>query len=272
LERDLVIDRPTVRPRSGSCAHCAARTSGGLCGAIERIRDASGSEPDLVRHSVRVLEAGESVFHQGGETGLVYQVISGWVVIHKDMPDGRRQNTQFLNAGMMFGMEPAGVGLRSQGATAMTGAVVCAMQRSAFDELRLRHPAFNEKFISVLERQYRGMIEGQTMLGQGDALEKVARLLWRMAVRITGGTDIPPHAEIKLPLTQRHMAGATGLTHIHLNRTVKRLRERGIVRLQRGSMVIENPEALAALANAEESTVAHVPHVEGKTPEIRLQA
>ena len=73
-------------------------------------------------------------------------------------------------------------------------------------------------------------------------------MLWRLAVKVQRGGPIAPNTAIKLPLTQRHMADATGLTSIHFNRIIRRLREQGVVRLSRKTMVIEDPRALAAIA------------------------
>jgi len=139
-----LADAPTSisdRSQLSSCAHCAARAAGGFCSTITASKGAALGERDIARHSVRLTLPGEVIFRQGDAVGSIYHVISGWVVVHKDLADGRRQNLRFLNVGSVFGLEPAGMAARGLCATAITACVLCVMPRAVFDALRAEHPA-----------------------------------------------------------------------------------------------------------------------------------
>jgi hypothetical protein len=56
----------------------------------------------------------------------------------------------------------------------------------------------------------------------------------------------------KIPLTQRHIADATGLTSIHVNRVLRRLREGGVVEFQNGVLAVLDPDRLYALVDGHE--------------------
>ena len=50
---------------------------------------------------------------------------------------------------------------------------------------------------------------------------------------------------IRLPLTQEHLGDALGLTPVHVNRTLRALREDGVLAVKRGALSILDPDRLA---------------------------
>ncbi len=198
---------------------------------------------------VRVYEAGDIIYRQGEMSDHIFNVISGWIDLHQDMADGRRQISQFLFSGAVFGLKPKGVAF-SHGATAITTASICAIPTARVDDLRRHSPAFNEHFIWMLERENHLAVEALTIIGQGASLERVARILWSLASSLSASTTVPAGTPIRVPLTQRLIAEATGLTAIHVNRVIRRLREQRVVDFHDGVMVVDDPRRLAALANA----------------------
>ena len=187
------------------------------------------------------------IYRQGERSDRLFNVISGWVDLHQEMADGRRLIIQFLFSGAVFGLTPRGDSF-SHGATAITTARICAIPIARLDDLRQHSPAFNEHFIWTLERENHLAVEALTIIGQGDALERVARILWGLASKLSNSATVPAGAPLKVPLTQRLIADATGLTAVHVNRVIRRLREQRVVDFHDGVMVVENPESLAALS------------------------
>jgi CRP-like cAMP-binding protein len=196
---------------------------------------------------LRVLTAGDVVYAQGDSAGCVYNLVSGWIGLHQDMPDGRRHISKFQTTGAMFGFEPAGSS-HCQGATAITDSIVCAIPSERVDGLRQRHAVFNERFVWMLERENHMSIDALTILAQGSAVERVARVFCELATRLSFHGDIRSGAPLKTPLTQRLVAEATGLTAIHVNRVIRQLRERGLVDLHDGAIIVTRPERLTEVA------------------------
>jgi len=230
------------------CAYCVVRQNG-LCSVFGDDAELDASGLEAAHMPVRVFNPGDCIYSQGEGSDLVFNLVSGWVGLHQDMSDGRRQISQFLLPGALFGVKPKGA-RRSHGATAITTASVCAIPTVRLDELRRDHPAFNEQFIWMLQRENHVSQEALTIIGQGASPERVARVLWDLAVRICAPRAIARGAVLKAPLTQRLIAEATGLTAIHVNRVVRRLREQQVVDFHDGVMTIEDPDRLAALADA----------------------
>ncbi len=240
------LDRAGSITARGPCAYCVVRRIG-MCHAYAEGEDLDLSGLEAAHLPIRVYDAGDMIYRQGERSDYLFNVISGWVDLHQEMADGRRQISQFLSSGAVFGLRPRGVS-SSHGATAITTARICAIPTARVDDLRKHSPAFNEHFIWTLERENHLAVEALTIIGQGDSLERVARILWGLASKVSHSTAVPAGTPLKVPVTQLLIAEATGLTPVHVNRVVRRLRELHVVDFHDGVMVVEDPERLAALS------------------------
>ncbi len=231
----------------GQCAYCVVRRIG-MCHAYGEGEDLDLSRLEAAHLPIRVYEGGDMIYRQGERSDHIFNVVSGWVELHQEMADGRRQIIQFLSSGAVFGLTPKRVSF-SHGATAITTARICAIPIARLDDLRQHSPAFNEHFIWTLERENQLAVEALTIIGQGSSLERVARVLWGLASKLSNSAAVPAGAPLKIPLTQRLIAEAAGLTSVHVNRVLRQLREQHVVDFHNGVMVVEDPGRLAALSS-----------------------
>lgn len=195
------------------------------------------------RHFAR----GDSIYDQGDRADFVYNLVSGWVCLHQDMLDGRRQIGKFLVRGALFGLEPRDIP-HGQGATALTPVVICSIPTARFEEMRRHNATFNERLLLMLECENHLAVEALTAMGQGTAIERVARILCELAVRLSGHEARCTDIAIEIPLTQRLIADAVGLTAIHVNRILRRLRLKRLVEWQNGVMSVRDLKRLVLLA------------------------
>ena len=131
--------------------------------------------------------------------------------------------------------------------TALTRTRLCVFQRDKVWSVFKDHPAlgFAMTWIAAREEQ---LLDGHLLsVGQRNALERVAYLILHLYERAEAvgyaGDDI-----LQAPFTQAHFADALGITTVHLSRTLRRLRERELVRWRDDSMVILNRPELERLA------------------------
>ena len=113
--------------------------------------------------------------------------------------------------------------------------------------------------------------------GQATSRERVARVLWRLAARISAPDPVPPGARLKMPISHRLIGDATGLTPIHVDRVIRRLREQQIVALHAGAIVVEDPARLLAITNAGSRTAPYarpcsLRHSRGDAPDQARKA
>jgi len=239
--------RQSSAQASTPCRFCASRWRG-ACKGVDA-HDALGlSALEAAKSPLRIYEAGDVIYTQGDPNTHVFNLISGWVEVHRDTADGRRQIVQFLQPGAFFGLEPDDEEL-GESAMAITNAVICPITTNKFHELRRSIPSLDEHFISLLQRDSRSLVKALTGLGLGNAKERIGGLLWRLAV--TGAGQLARLQEgcvVPMPLTQRHIAEATGLTSIHVNRVLRQLRENHVVELRDAKLTILNVKKLRAIA------------------------
>jgi CRP-like cAMP-binding protein len=83
------------------------------------------------------------------------------------------------------------------------------------------------------------------MVSRRPALERVALLLLDIICRIEGCSRAAVgDRKVDLPITQEHMADALGLTPIHVNRMLQKLRKAGILSLEHGVLRILDLERI----------------------------
>ena len=82
-------------------------------------------------------------------------------------------------------------------------------------------------------------------LGRGHAVERIATLMLDLHGRLKRA-DLAKGNSFHMPMTQEELGDHLGLTYVHVNRTLRRLREEGILTLARGRVSIDDIAALSA--------------------------
>jgi len=85
-------------------------------------------------------------------------------------------------------------------------------------------------------------------VGRRGARERVAHLLLEFAHRLHS-VGLSDGKAFVLPVTQADLADATGLSPVHVNRSLKALRVEGLIRMVGKSITIDEPDALERLAD-----------------------
>jgi CRP-like cAMP-binding protein len=80
-------------------------------------------------------------------------------------------------------------------------------------------------------------------VAQRSAIERIAHLLCEMFLRLES-VGLADGLTCDFPPTQNDLADATGLTAVHVNRTLQELRRRGLVTLDRQRLTIPDMAAL----------------------------
>lgn len=92
--------------------------------------------------------------------------------------------------------------------------------------------------------------EWLTSMGQRDAFSRIAHLLVELWLRMRA-IGLAANDSFSLPLTQTDLGDALGLTPVHINRTLQRLRGDGLITLERKQLTIHGPDRLMELAGFE---------------------
>ena len=85
-------------------------------------------------------------------------------------------------------------------------------------------------------------------MGRRDAVSRVAHVFCEMAIRCEEAGQGNRNS-FPLPITQTDLADATGLTGVHVNRTLRELRTRSKVELRSGRVTVHDWDQLVDIGD-----------------------
>lgn len=199
-------------------------------------------------HRPRMFAAQELVAAAGDPLDLATIVLEGMVCRTKLLPDGRRQILALLLPGDMVDLHASVLGRRDDNLEAVSPCRIGLVPQSRVLACAAARPALHEAFMREAMIEAAIAREWVLNLGRRSALEALAHLLCELKVRMDGvglgGGDRYP-----FPLRQQHLADCLGLSLIHLNRSLGKLKALGCASIRTGEMRIEDWDALARLAH-----------------------
>ena len=228
-------------------------------------RDPTRRVTTLSAHSLRLfgdpafdreIDVGVELYGSGELNSMVYNLIDGWIALYTILEDGRKQILDFALPGSILCHSALDGGQTTHAAQALTGAVVAAIPASVLERQMMSEPGFAFRLAAKLNRAITLSYDHQTSLGRRTASERVAYLLLELFVR--GRSRWPGYRieDMSIPLTQEHIAEATGLTGVHVNRVLSRLRKDRIVDFHYRRLTILDPDRLMDVASADADMVA----------------
>jgi CRP-like cAMP-binding protein len=225
------------------CHECELRA----CGIFRPITDNElGAIADIKREHL-TLPAGSEIVRAGEEGLEFYTLYSGWAFRFKALSDGRRQILNFLLPGDLVGLQAAMFDAALHGIEALTDVQLCLLPRRKVWALFGQMPdlAFDVAWLGSREESL--VDENLTSVGRRSAAERIAALivaLYKRAKMLGLVTD----DTFEFPLTQEHIADALGLSLVHTNKTLAKLRRMGMFTRANGTLTLTNPRVLARVA------------------------
>jgi CRP-like cAMP-binding protein len=189
----------------------------------------------------------EDVVREGDRPHPINLILDGWAYRYKALEDGRRQITAFLLPGDICDLGMMILKQMDHSIGTLTAVTVAEIPAEIILKLTTAHPRLARAvwwYSLVEEATSREWI---TNLGQRTAFERLAHLFCELFLRLraVGLTD---GNSCELPLTQEQLADASGMTSVHVNRTLLSLREAGLIDLKGKILTIPDLEALQAAA------------------------
>lgn len=183
--------------------------------------DAVHVEPVATAH-------GGVILKDGVAPNQLYLVLNGWAARAAVRMNGSRRITAILLPGDFCGLHAACGSTFEHDLIALTDCKIGWIPGEVIADLATRHPGIN----AALWRA--SLIEAATLRKwltiSDDAYHAMAHLLCEL---ITRGRQIglATDNDMPLPITQEHIGDALGLTSVHVNRVLRRLRHEGLIAL-----------------------------------------
>ena len=149
--------------------------------------------------------------------------------------------------GDFVGLQAGVMGEMHHSVEATTSMKLCVFNRSELWSLFKSHPhrAFDLTHLAAREEQLLG--ESLAAVGQLDGVGKVAWALLRFYRRLSA-LDLVRNGRCKLPYRQQDLADAIGLSLVHTNKTLAKLREGGVVTWASDELIVHDEARLRKLA------------------------
>jgi CRP-like cAMP-binding protein len=203
-------------------------------------------------HRPRSLAANVSVVRDGQTVDSCTVLLSGVAYRNKIAGNGARQILGLPLPGDIIDLQSTLLAEADHYIHTLTRAEVAHIPHAAILDLLQKFPAIARA--SWRDAMVDAAIARQWVLnlGRKDARQRLAHLLCEWAVRHeTAGLGAGP--SYAWPLTQEQIGDAIGLTSVHVNRTLQGLRGDGLVRTDKGSIVLPNMAALRHAADFHEA-------------------
>jgi len=201
---------------------------------------------------VRDVPAREDLIREGDKPGPVFVVLKGWACRYKMLPEGSRQITALLMPGDFCDMHASVLDEMDHSIATLTPARVAMVPRKYLDELMDARPSIMRAFWwtqLVDEAVLRAWI---VSMGRRNSVERVAHLMCELCVRARN-IGLGEGDSLELPLTQSVLGDALGLTPVHVNRVLRKLRLSGVMELGAGVLVISDLAKLATIAGFDDN-------------------
>jgi CRP-like cAMP-binding protein len=215
--------------------------------AIEGLSDDERRQIAALPSTLRQVSDGETLLRQGEDTSRCVFVVSGFLYQARIVGD-RSQILAFhvpgdmpcLHTLLVSPMDADLVGL----GPSLVGYVAHSQLKQLLDgSIHLTRAFWRETLIdAAISRQW------IARLGAQAALPKVAHLICELAARLAV-VGLVKNGRFQMPMTQRHVADACGLSIVHVNRTIQELRGRRLIAWEGSEIELLQPDELRALAD-----------------------
>ena len=193
------------------------------------------------------VDPGTPILMEGSNAPQLFTALSGMGIRDKTLENGERQVINFVFPGDFIGLQAGILGKMGHSVEARTHMRLCVFNRSEFWHFLRSHPerAFDITWLAAIEEHFMG--DTHATVGPRTAIQATAWALIKIFQR-GKALGMVTNNQMELPYTQRDMADALGLSLVHTNKTLGKLKERQLASWSDRVLQINDVETLANIA------------------------
>jgi CRP-like cAMP-binding protein len=179
-------------------------------------------------HIVKTMENQHYIVREGDRATHSCLMLAGFSVRHKIVGSGSRQIVAIHMKGEMVDLQNSLLGTADHSVQMLTAGRVALIPRDEIIRIAFERPAVGKAmWIDTLVDAsiFREWIAN---VGRRDARTRISHLLCEFGLRLKHA-GLSEQTGYELPMTQQELADATGLTPVHVNRTIKVLEAEGLI-------------------------------------------
>ncbi|MFN3525409.1 MAG: Crp/Fnr family transcriptional regulator [Paracoccus sp. (in: a-proteobacteria)] len=208
------------------------------------------------------INAGETITFEGQSSPQAYMLMSGWACTVRHLIDGSDQIFDVRLPGDFIGTSH----LMFKGSTLATEAITAVeLFPFTYEDIlawESRSPGTYEKFVFAMNCDEVVMIEHVIGIARRNPQVRTAHFLLELSERVARA-GLGTIDRFSCPMSQYVLADTLGLTAVHLNRTLRSLRELGLVSFRHSKVVIHDRPEMIRFAGFD-------PAYLNQTPALRL--
>jgi CRP-like cAMP-binding protein len=221
---------------------------------VARLEALSPLSPDDVAALMRLpaepvrLRGNFDIVSPGGGFDHAFLVVSGILARFVQLRDGRRQFTAFHMPGDIADIHRIATPLAGSALQTLSTATIVRVPANGLKALALASPALTRAFWTYAAVDAAVLSQWAVNLGRRDARSRMAHFLCEIGVR-SEQSALGTRNEFILEASQSQIGDALALTPVHVNRTLKALRESNLIAVDGRIVRVINWPSLAAIGD-----------------------
>lgn len=191
-----------------------------------------------------------TILLQGSTSPQLFTALEGWGIRYLLLPDGGRQVINFVMPGDLIGLQAGLLGEMQHSVQSVTRMALCVFARADLWTLFKSSPsrAYDLTWLAACEEHFLG--DMLATVGRRSGLQRVA---WGLLTyhRRAERLGLARSGAVPMPYRQQDLADAFGLSLVHTNKTLRKLRDAELAEISAGRLHIFDHAALATCANME---------------------
>jgi CRP-like cAMP-binding protein len=236
--------------RFSGCGEQPSGSPSALVRKLDRLIELDNSQREYLeslQRNIRHLNSGDDLIQRGQVYDAAFVIRSGWAMRYRMLQDGRRQILSFALPGDFLGLSPTFKRTSGHAIAALTDIETAALTADQIDAMYRDQARLSAALNWAAARDYAMLAEQVVRLGRQTAYERTAHLILELWERLRI-VDMTQDHNFVFPFTQEEIADTLGLSTVHVNRTLKRLRQEGLISVARHRVIIHDVHQLRRIA------------------------
>lgn len=245
MKIDRYVNLLPVENNKTVCSECSIRRLALFHGVPENELDWT----QTYRANQFTVKSRKEIYRESQVNDYMFTVYHGWFAVYKTLDNGKRQILRIALPGDMLGFQADMDAVMTNSAMSLSDAVVCAFQRKDIPDLLRKNLSVAKRLTELNARDMNICQSRLLTIGQQSAIERIAFFCTELFFRVKSIYNNVDDYKINFPVSQEDIGDATGLTKIHVNRTLRTLREEGLMEISGKTLTIHDIDALCKLSN-----------------------
>jgi CRP-like cAMP-binding protein len=210
---------------------------------IADLPDEAGEALERIPAVIKTFAANEDIARQGDTPAHCCVILKGWICRNKMLESGKRQITALHFAGVAPDLQSLFIPEMDHNITALTSVRAAFIPHDKLREVIDQLPGLAAALWQDTVVDAAISREWEVNLGARPAAQRIAHVFCELGIRLErfGLAERDGNAlSFEWPLTQMQLADATGLSTVHVNRSLQALRGSGLIEYPRGTMTINH--------------------------------